>query len=161
VLNLALSLGSSSLTIGNLLSAHPSLIQELGGEALAHVLYSYVRRAGHRRKRNRRHIRKTMNRRRRWFVDNIIMHHRRIHERNRELVVTNARSKVLARRETERKKLEQQGLQHERDDARKWRDAGNVKHKIGEIRGRIDARKMRARSRWVSVKKSDDETNSN
>lgn len=151
MLHLALpTIGVPTLDISNLILNHPALVQHIGGDALAHVLYSYVRRAGHKRRHSRRHARKILNRKRRWFVDNIIMHHRRLHERNRELVVTNARSRVLAKREAERRRAGE-GPNQERDESKKWQDADAVKNRTGEIRGRIDARKMRARSRWVSV----------
>jgi hypothetical protein len=151
VLNLALPILAPALDIGKILISHPSLVQEVGGHALAHVLYSYARRAGYSRRRNRRHVRKTINRRRRRFVDNIIMHHKRLHDKNRELVVTNARSRVLAKREAEKKRTALLQRTPQKDGQRKWRDSAPMRDRALEIRNRVEAKRMRARSRWESV----------
>jgi len=140
-----------TLNVSNFIALHPGLVNEVGGHALAHVLYSYVRRAG--RGGNRRQMRKLSNRRRRWFVDNIIMHHRRLHERNREIVVSNVRSRVLAKREALKKQPQlQQSLKKNQNEQTRWRDsAADLKQKGLAIRGRVDSKMMRARSRWLTL----------
>lgn len=147
------SIGTMTLDVSNFLSAHPALVNEIGGHALAHALYSYTRRAG--RGRSRREMRKMSNRRHRWFVDNIIMHHRRLHERNREIVVSNARSRILARREALKKQqpqLQQQLIKKNQNDANRWRSStGDLKQRGLALRGRVDNRLLRAKSRWLSV----------
>lgn len=146
------SIGTMTLDVSSFIGAHPGLVNELGGHALAHALYSYVRHSG--RGGNRRQMRKLSNMKRRWFVDNIIMHHRRIHERNREIVVGNVRSMVLAKRDAIKKQPPhlQKSLVNGQNEQTRWRDAAtNLKQKGMEIRGRVDARRLRARSRWLSL----------
>lgn len=108
-------------------------------------LYYSILRTARRRVLSRRRRRKLANRRHRWFVDNIIMHHKRIHDKNRELVINRTRSLVFAR-----PKQKEIGLV----SARRWRDKDDIKRNLktraSEIRGRIDARRIRIRSRWVS-----------
>lgn len=153
MLHLALpSIAGVTLDVSTFLSAHPALINEVGGHALAQALYSYMRRS-RRRGVSRREMRKLSNRKRRWFVDNIIMHHKRLHDRNREIVVGDARSRVLARRKAMEKRaapMSTPELQKDRESM-KWRNAVSLKDKAVELRGRADARKLRARSRWISA----------
>jgi len=148
------SVGNMTIDVGNFLVTHPSLIHQVAGHALAHTLYSYVR---HSRKRgfSRRQMRKSSNRKRRWFVDNIIMHHRRLHNRNRELIIGNARSKVVARHEAKKKAL---ALSHQRlqkdQKPTQWRDMAQaqVKERGSLLRNRVEARKTRAQQRWMTIK---------
>ncbi|OFW80885.1 MAG: hypothetical protein A2887_02580 [Alphaproteobacteria bacterium RIFCSPLOWO2_01_FULL_40_26] len=146
-------IGSLTFDIGNLLTSNPALIHEIAGHALAHILYSHIRHRRHGL--NRREIRKLINRRRRRFVDNIIMHHKRLHDRNRAIVITNARKRALAKREKAQKEssILQRGmsLQRNTDKPFKWQDAISLKEKGAKLRGHIDSRKLRARSRWLSV----------
>jgi hypothetical protein len=148
------SIGTLTLDFGNFLSLHPALINEVAGHALAHALYSHIRRAG-RGRISRRQARKMSNRKRRWFVDNIIMHHKRLHDRNRELLISNARTRALARRKAQEKQPPIGGasptLQKDRDQPTKWRDTVSLKQKGAYLRGRSDARRLRARSRWLTV----------
>lgn len=149
------SVGGLTLDITNFLTANPALVHEIGGHALAHLLYSHIRRSAYGSGLSRREIRKASNRKRRWFVDNIIMHHRRLHNRNREAIVNNARNRVLARREALEQKSSslQNQPQKNHDEKTKWRDAADMKNRGQIIRGRIDSRKLRARSRWLSAVK--------
>lgn len=146
------SVGPITLDASNFLTAHPHLIYDVAGHALAHSLYSHLRQ--HRgRGMSRRQLRKALTRKRRWFVDNIIMHHRRLHERNRKTIVNNARARVLARLKDEKKReLTQIQPTVERSaESVKWRNAVSLREKGSEIRGRIDSRRARARSRWLTV----------
>jgi hypothetical protein len=132
-----------------------SFAQELVSEGLSHALYSFIRRSGRRKSLNRRQMRKTTNRKRRWFVDNIVMHHKRLHDRNRAIVVSNARTRALAKREALKKNPA--GLQKQNQTfAQKARDnspqsKNNLRERARSLRGSVDARRMRARSRWLSV----------
>jgi len=129
-----------SLASSGLLSS--PLVQHLVGNEISHVFFSLIR--GSRRSRlTRARRRKMMNRRQRWFTDNIIMHHKRLHDRNREIVVSSVRARVLA------KKLAASSPAVNVE--RKWRDRVDTKDRGLSIRGRIDARRARARSRWLSV----------
>lgn len=152
------SVGTLTFDVGNFLSTNPALINEVAGHALAHALYSHIRRGGHRsRGINRRAARKNANRKRRWFVDNIIMHHKRLHDRNREMVITNARTRALARRKELEKKepqLSQSALQHNRSQSTPWRNKTDLKSRGEELRNRANARKLRAESRWACVMRS-------
>lgn len=146
-----LAIGAITFDASSFLSAHPALINEVGGHVLAQALYSYSRRS-RRHGINRRQMRKASNRKRRWFVDNIIMHHKRLHDRNREAVVSNARSRVLARRKALEKSAPMNSMTPQKNqDSMKWRNAVNLKEKGIEMRGRTDARKLRARSRWLTA----------
>jgi hypothetical protein len=149
-------------SISSLILTHPSLVNEVIGEGLAHILYSHTR-SRRRNRTNRRERRKVANRRRRWFVDNIIMHHRRLHERNRELAVSKARDRVVARRGMLKKENLQpsqsaRSFSKEKPERENWKERVSLKERGAEIRGRTDLRKMRARSRWLTL--SDSSSNS-
>jgi len=147
------AIGALTLDFGNFVSLHPALINEVAGHALAHELYSHMRRSGRGRV-NRRQARKMSNNKRRWFVDNIIMHHKRLHDRNRELLISNARTLALARRKAQEKQPPMGAsptLQKDHDQPTKWRDTVSLKQRGADLRGRSDARRLRARSRWLTV----------
>lgn len=72
------------------------------------------------------------------------MHHKRLHDKNREIVVSSARNNALARKLNLRKETPN-------SPNRKWRERVEVRDRGKIIRGRVDARRMRARSRWLSV----------
>jgi hypothetical protein len=148
------TIGTLTIDVTNFLTLHPSLIHEVAGHGLAHALYSHMRRGS--RGLSRRKARKLSNRKRRWFVDNIIMHHKRLHDRNRELAVSNARNRALARRKALEKKptqINSSPLQHSRDDS-KWRTKVQLKDRGAELRSRSHARKIRAESRWATLIRS-------
>lgn len=160
-INLPLSVSSLAMSAGSLISAHPGLINELATHALSHTLYSHIRRGVGRGVGrvvlSRAQRRRTANRRRRWFVDNIIMHHKRLHDKNREIAISNVRNRLIEKRAA----LKKQPLSKPtpQNEATKWRDKTSDKDRGLSIRGRIDARRMRARSRWLSVadvKKAED-----
>ena len=139
-------IGAAASDLIGFISTHPSLVHEVMGHALAHSMISYIRRAG--RGRSRAQMRRAQNMRRRWFVDNIIMHHKRIHDRNREVIVNDARARVIARRQLSRSVNKEMG-----DHEKKWREQVDIKKKGETLRGRVDSRRLRARSRWLSVAK--------
>ncbi len=146
--------GTLTLDLPNLLHANSGLINQIAGDALAHALHSYIRRTGSRRGLSRRQMRKASNRKRRWFVDNIIMHHKRLHDRNRAIVVSNARTRALAKRDSAKQSpsLQRSALMAQRVQVKPAQDGGTkLKDRGMEIRGRVDARRTRARSRWLSV----------
>ncbi len=144
------SVGTMTLDAASLISGNPILVKELAGHALAHVLYSQIRRITHRRGLTRSKMRKLVNRKRRRFTDNIIMFHKRLHDKNRQVIISNARSRALARRDKAKK--ESPSLERGRNDDVKMRCASTSLKERGEkLRGHVDARRMRARSRWLSV----------
>ena len=148
-------IASLTLDAAGLLNPHQTFLQDLGSEALSHALYSFTRRSGRRRSLGRRQMRKQLNRKRRWFVDNIVMHHKRLHDRNRAIVVSNARTRALAKREALKKNapsLQKQNTsfaQRARDNSPQSQNA--LRDRAKSLRGRVDARRMRARSRWLSA----------
>lgn len=150
------TVGAITLSLSGFVQAHPFLIHQVGGHALSHVFHSYVRYAGRKRSLNPRQLRKARNRKRRWFVDNIIMHHKRLHDKNREIVVGRARDSVLQKRKLMQKEspnLLASSFVREKpkSESSKWREAVDLRDRGKAIRGRVDARRLRARSRWMSV----------
>ncbi len=79
------SISRLSLDIKRLLKEHPRLIDEIASYSLIRLLYSRSR-IPRLNRFNKRQLRKLRNSRRRWFVDNIIMHHRRIHDKQDKLI---------------------------------------------------------------------------
>ncbi len=156
------SVGTLAHDVGNFLTANPALIHEVAGHALAHVLYSHMRR-GRSKRISRRQSRKLANRKRRWFVDNIIMHHKRLHDRNREMVITNARTRALARRkesEKERTQNTKTPLQQNRSPHSLLHNKIDLRSRGEEIRSMSRAKKMRAESRWASLVRGEQASNS-
>jgi hypothetical protein len=151
------SVGTLTLDIGNFLTANPAIFHEAAGHALTHALYSYVRRGSRSRGVSRRASRKNFNRKRRWFVDNIIMHHKRLHDRNRELVITNARTRALNRR---KKELDKKTISSSSTSLQHIRNQGSFTSRIDlrsrgeELREQAKARRIRAESRWASIMRS-------
>lgn len=123
------------------------LVQQIVTDEIFHSLFNMLRRKKG-KKLSRSQRRKLANRRRRWFTDNIIMHHKRLHDRNREIVIASAKTKTLAKR-----LMEQHAPKPETTN--KWRDRVDVRDKGRTVRGRVDARRSRARSRWLSVQDLD------
>ena len=151
------SLISATTSASSFIGAHPELIQELAQHVLTHSLYSHIRsRRGPTISRSAR--RRVANRRRRWFVDNIIMHHKRLHDQNREIAISNVRKRLLEKKEALKKQslsLAVQKSQPSRTppqgESTKWRERFDGKDRGLSVRGRIDTRRIRARSRWLSV----------
>jgi len=144
-------LSGPSITYSSIASS--PLMTHVIDHKIMSILFSLVK--GSRRSRlSRARSRKMMNRRRRWFTDNIIMHHKRLHDRNREIIIASTRERVLAK-----KKKDENSLQV--SESHKWRDQFEDNALRGNtIKSRIDARRARARSRWESVKMHDRPSNS-
>jgi hypothetical protein len=158
------SLADNTLTLSklNFLSAHPRLVLDVAeGSLLSHNIFSHIRRS--RLLRNgRRRARKTLNRRKRWFVDNIIMHHKRLHDRNRENIIKSARDKAIAKKEAlQKQQLEKNKPKTQKypSQAEKWREVIRVREKSREIQNRLQAQKIRANSRWRAVIEEKKESN--
>lgn len=146
------------------ISMHPAVVHEVGSHTLAHVLYSFIKRTCHRKGLSRREIRKIIHRRNRWFVDNIIMHHKRLHDLNRQLIINNARKNALARSSlTNHVKNEQNNnnsnfssnfkndVNDNTNHQNKFKsDNASNKKRAEELILRIKLKKRRARSRWVA-----------
>lgn len=134
---------------------NPALIHDIAGHGLAHVLYSHVRKSSRKKGLSRRMARKMANRKRRWFVDNIIMHHKRLHDRNREMVVSNARTRALMKKKNKDtpvgRTINKTPVVYQKTPDAKWQQRVVIKDRSNEIRERLEARRMRANSRWASI----------
>jgi len=151
------TIGSIVFSPTTFMASNPMLVYELAGHSLGHVLFGMFKRNVRRRGFSRAQIRKITNRKRRRFVDNIIMHHQRLAKINRETVVSNARERAIARKEKiARKHSQNQERQKEerKQDAQKhqkWQGGTSLKERGKKMRGMIDAKRTRARSRWLTV----------
>jgi hypothetical protein len=147
------SVGSLTLDINNYLTRSSLAKGDASKFALSHMLYGKIVRSARRSGFSRRKARKIANRRRRNFVDNIIMHHKRIHDHNRNIVVNNARERALLKK----KQLENKAninlsrIEKNKNQYRNWRERPTIKSQSLEIRSRINSRKVRAQSRWASL----------
>lgn len=148
------------------ISMHPALVHEIASHSLAHVIYSYIKRTCHRRGLNRREMRKIINRRNRWFVDNIIMHHKRLHDYNRQIVIRDARKRAIDKKkfnfadnyksksneEDNESKIQNRSHFY---DTQNYQESEEEKHKreekTKEIMLRLESRKKRAKSRWLAT----------
>jgi hypothetical protein len=142
-----LALGKTSL-----LALQPNLLQDLAIHGFEHVIRRLLKGTKRKRGLSRAENRKLTNRKRRWFVDNIIMHHRRLQEINRQKIVSSARERALLRK----KNLLNNSLQRTKPKAkpeinRTWQNGLSMRDKGVKIRGSVDTRKIRARSRWLSA----------
>ena len=94
--------------------------------------------------------RKKLARRRfRMFVDNIIMHHKRLHDKNRQITIDLARSRLLAQKEREKKKRKKDLELKENKNG--WREKYAKHDRATLIKDRIKARKIRAKSSWIAM----------
>lgn len=153
-------IGTVAFDPSSFLATHPDLAYEVAGHGLAHAIHSYIERSGRRHGMSRHEMRKAVHRRQRWFVDNIIMHHRRLAERNRQIIINNSRTRIIAKKEKAKQHLElQRGDKIEKSDREnefrsRWNSAFDLKERGKRIRGTIDVRRQRSRSRWLSVLES-------
>lgn len=115
------------------------ILQHIIGDEIMHAFFSAIRKSGKSRL-SRVQRRKILGRKRRWFTDNIIMHHKRLHDKNRQIAISEAREKALSNNSLKKP-----------TESRRWRDRVEIKDRGRIIRGRIDTKRMRARSRWLSV----------
>jgi len=148
------TIGSIAFSPVALISSYPIIAYEVVGHALGHILYGFIKRNRKKRGLSRAQMRKMTNRRRRQFVDNIIMHHQRLAKMNRQTIAGNARERAVARRETIKRKDDLQrdrNSEREQEIRKKWRGGTSLKERGQIIRGAIDTRRIRARSRWLTI----------
>ncbi len=81
------------------------------------------------------------------FVDNIIMHHKRLHDKNRQITIDLV-SKNLNKKEKDRKKEKRE---RELRQKNQWRQKYAKNNRALEIKERISARRIRAKSGWVAM----------
>ena len=148
------TIGSIAFSPSALIASHPMIAYEIAGHTLGHILYGFIKRNRKRRGLSRAQMRKMTNRRRRQFVDNIIMHHQRLAKMNRQTIVGNARERAMARREKMKNKADlhkDQNFERDQETRKKWQGGVSLKERGQRIRGTIDARRTRARSRWLTI----------
>jgi len=147
-------IGSIAFSPSALIASHPMIAYEIAGHTIGHILYGFIKRNRKRRGLSRAQMRKMTNRRRRQFVDNIIMHHQRLAKMNRQTIVGNARERAMARREKTQRKADlykDQSFEKNQEARKKWQGGVSLKERGQKIRGTIDARRTRARSRWLTI----------
>ena len=81
------------------------------------------------------------------FVDNIIMHHKRLHDRNRQITIDLTRARIL-KKDDDRKRDKKEV---ERKNKNKWRRKYAKHDRAIEIKERINARRIRAKSSWTAM----------
>ena len=85
------------------------------------------------------------------------MHHQRLAKINRETVVSNARERAIARKEkiarqhSQNQERQKEERKQETQNHQKWRGGTNLRERGQKMRGMIDAKRTRARSRWLTV----------
>ncbi len=152
------NIGSIAFSPGAFMASHPMIAYELIGHSMGHILFGFLKRNRRKRGFSRSQMRKTVNRRRRQFVDNIIMHHQRLANINRQIIVSNARERALAKKEKFRTQSETRSSfmrtpesSRNQDAKKRWQGGLSLKERGQKMRGMIDARRTRARSRWLTI----------
>lgn len=149
------AIGSIVFSPSALIASHPAIAYEVIGHTLGNVLYGFLKRNRRRRGLSRSQVRKVNKRRHRYFVDNIIMHHQRLAQINRQIIVSNARERAMMRREKIKQqhesKMREKTKSKQEDVRKRWQQGKSLKERGKEIRGNNDARRIRARSRWLTI----------
>ena len=148
------TIGSIAFSPVALIASYPIIAYEVVGHTLGQILYGFIKRNRKRRGLSRAQMRKMTNRRKRQFVDNIIMHHQRLAKMNRQTIAGNARERAIARREKVKQEdtlSKDRNSDREQEIRKKWRAGISLKERGQKIRGTIDARRTRARSRWLTI----------
>lgn len=129
------------------------LVRHIAEHGAAEAIFCLFRKKRKRRL-SRSQRKKLITRRRRKFVDTVIMRHQRIHQKNRDIVLEEP-EELIRKRKLKRKKKKDKEKELKKESkshgTHKWQDSEDLKHKGTIIRGRIDARRLKARSKWLSV----------
>ncbi len=110
-------------------------------------VYSLVFGLAGARKMSNAQRKKASRRKSRFFVDNIIMHHKRLHDKNRQITIDLVKKKSQEK-EKDKKKQKEELVQK---DQRKWRDKYDRNKRTLAIKERINARRIRAKSSWTAL----------
>ncbi len=152
------NIGTIAFSPGAFMASHPMIAYELVGHSLGHILFGFLKRNRRKRGFSRSQMRKMVNRRRRQFVDNIIMHHQRLANINRQILISNARERALAKKEkfknqsqTRAQNMRTPDSSREQETKKRWQGGQSLKERGQKMRGMIDARRTRARSRWLTI----------
>jgi hypothetical protein len=103
-------------------------------------------------------IKKLMMRRRRMFVDTVIMAHKRIHDDNREKIIEKTKAKITSRlKDANKPDSHTSKLSAPNKGDNKWKE--KVKPKQGtqrtRIKGLVDNERERSRSKWATRVRTD------
>lgn len=79
------------------------------------------------------------------------MLHRRVHERNREISIETFKTKPGKGKLELSRSSPSNSPSMAREEASRWRNRADTRNRVISIRGRIEARRIRARSRWESI----------
>jgi DNA-binding transcriptional MerR regulator len=107
-------------------------------------------------------IKKLMMRRRRMFVDNIVMHHKRLHDQNRKKVIEKTRTKLSSKTSKTKSSPGKSDLKPRLQKPKAHTPNKNPGPKQttpekGHIKGAIDIGRQRSKSKWA-VRVKDDGT---
>ena len=118
---------------------------------------------------SRAQIKKMAMRKRRKFVDTIIMNHKRMHDKNRALAIEKVKVRLVgAQTKSPKKASKKQNIglnrsESKTQDSNKWRTKvrpkGDVRKKRTQIKGMVDDEKQKSRSRWAIRINEDGERN--
>lgn len=147
------------------ISMHPALVHEIGSHAMAHVIYSFMKRSCHRRGLSRFQMRKILNARNRWFVDNIIMHHKRIHDYNRKIIIRDSKKRAIVNKQKftekyhssiennkEESKISTRSLFFDTQNYQENTKNDNANdHNSSFIIERLESRKKREKCKWLPI----------
>ena len=81
------------------------------------------------------------------------MHHKRMHDKDRDLVINKAKERLNERKKQVKSKTKSlkyidNGSKEQRPN---WQQTVLIQNRGSDIRGRIQTKKIRARTRWASV----------
>ncbi len=139
--------GSEQLTA----IVNSELFRSIAQEGAVEAIFCLFRKRKKRRL-SRSKRRKLASRKRRKFVDRVIMRHQEIHQKNRDLVLEEPEELERRRKlKRKKKKIKEKEKEKRSNNGQKWQSSEDIKHKGTIIRGRIDARRLKARSRWLSI----------
>jgi len=166
VIFLALPIGTLAFDPLSLPMNYPGLGIEVARFGLSKALASFMNCMKHRRGLSRREMRKIANRRRRYFVDNIIMHHERLHalqRRNKtekdvegylERILNKKSQEELPSRQVSARSLDDWGRNlwrgGESSDSYDSIKRKEIKNNCLELRSKLRARRARQAS-WMRV----------
>lgn len=154
-LTLPSTIHALSIYLANVVTANPVIVREIGTHVLLHSMRHHARVPRSMSRVNRGNLRlrrRAINQRHRWFVDNIIMHHRRLHEKNRQIAINNSRnaSPLVSKKPNDPLNLNHRGPLTQQKN---WGQRVIVKNRTQDLRDRIESRRIRAKTRWLTIEK--------
>lgn len=154
-LTLPSTIHALSIYLANVITANPVIVREIGTHMLLHSMRHHARVPRGMSRVNRGNLRlrrRAVNQRHRWFVDNIIMHHRRLHEKNRQIAINNSRNSSLL---VSKKPNDPLNLNRREPltQQKNWGQRVIIQNGTQDLRNRIESRRIRAKTRWLTIEK--------